>query len=424
MKNTTIAALIFFLLPISFVEAQYNVTNYFEGYEIYDIEQYDGQLYFGMREDEDSPSSIIRFDPVTKTYFTYPDFDFDENSETGKFGRVNISLDQNGAIWCGGYRVGFFDGELWVDKTPEDHTNNHWCSWVEVSGENEIYIHYYGWGLSENSIKYTNYIYIYRNDGWISFFNPSNILDFSQILNSALFTSDGGLWLATNQGSDTFCYKNNEWTTYERSIIQQSLAILEERNGHIWTLGSHSLAEYNGSEWSLYNNQELIPYQYPSDFAIGPDNLVWMACNGCLATFDGSTWTLMTEGYDLPSYVIRSIAISDEGVVYIGTTNGLSVWTPETVSVQSCKPYENSVSVFPNPANPISNITYSIAEPSHVTLDIYSINGQKVDTLVDDYRDAGIHTAAFDGSNLASGLYFYRLQSESFTTTGKLMILK
>ena len=85
---------------------------------------------------------------------------------------------------------------------------------------------------------------------------------------------------------------------------------------------------------------------------------------------------------------------------------------------------ENSVSVFPNPANPVSNISYSIAEPSHVKLDIYSITGQKVAALVDDYRDAGLHTAIFDGSNLASGLYLYRFQSNSFRTTGRLMIIK
>jgi len=82
------------------------------------------------------------------------------------------------------------------------------------------------------------------------------------------------------------------------------------------------------------------------------------------------------------------------------------------------------VTVSPNPANPVSYISYSIAKPSHVKLDIYSITGQKVAALVDDYRDAGVHTATFDGSNLASGLFLYRFQSKSFSTTGRLMILK
>ena len=94
------------------------------------------------------------------------------------------------------------------------------------------------------------------------------------------------------------------------------------------------------------------------------------------------------------------------------------------IEPQTEKIAENSVSVFPNPANPVSNISYSIAEPSQVKLDIYSITGQKVAALVDDYRDAGVHTAVFDGSNLASGLYLYRFQSNSFRTTGRLMIIK
>ncbi len=82
------------------------------------------------------------------------------------------------------------------------------------------------------------------------------------------------------------------------------------------------------------------------------------------------------------------------------------------------------VTVSPNPSNPITTITYSIKNPSHVKCVIYSITGQKVATLVDKHMSAGSHSVKFDGSDLGSGVYLYRLESKGFTKTGKMLFLK
>jgi hypothetical protein len=82
------------------------------------------------------------------------------------------------------------------------------------------------------------------------------------------------------------------------------------------------------------------------------------------------------------------------------------------------------VSVSPNPANPLTSITYSIKNPSTVKLTIYSINGQKVATLVDGPMSAGAHSVKFDGSRYASGVYFYRFESAGLKKTGKMLLLK
>ena len=83
-----------------------------------------------------------------------------------------------------------------------------------------------------------------------------------------------------------------------------------------------------------------------------------------------------------------------------------------------------NVSVYPNPANPVTTISYSINSPSAVKLSIYSINGQKVATLVDGTVSAGSHAVKFDGSKFASGVYFYRFESAGLNKTGKLLLLK
>ncbi|MDP2983162.1 MAG: T9SS type A sorting domain-containing protein [Candidatus Latescibacter sp.] len=82
------------------------------------------------------------------------------------------------------------------------------------------------------------------------------------------------------------------------------------------------------------------------------------------------------------------------------------------------------VTISPNPANPLTTITYSLASPTKVRLDIFAVNGQKVVTLVEGTVSAGVHAVKFDGSRYGSGLYFYRFASDRFTKTGKMMLLK
>ena len=85
---------------------------------------------------------------------------------------------------------------------------------------------------------------------------------------------------------------------------------------------------------------------------------------------------------------------------------------------------ENYVTVYPNPSNPKTTISYSIKTPSHVKLVIYSITGQKVATLVDKYMSAGKHSVIFDGSDFGSGVYLFKFESKGFTKTGKMLLLK
>ena len=82
------------------------------------------------------------------------------------------------------------------------------------------------------------------------------------------------------------------------------------------------------------------------------------------------------------------------------------------------------VAITPNPANPSTTISYSIPDPSHVKLVIYSVSGQKIATLVDGHMPAGKHAVVFDGSPYASGVYFYKFTSENFEKSGKMVLVK
>jgi hypothetical protein len=79
---------------------------------------------------------------------------------------------------------------------------------------------------------------------------------------------------------------------------------------------------------------------------------------------------------------------------------------------------------FPNPFNSATTIRYGLRHKTRVTLAVYNSLGQQVAILVQSDQEAGYQEVKFDGSNLASGLYFYRLQAGDFVQTRKLLLLR
>jgi endo-1,4-beta-xylanase len=79
---------------------------------------------------------------------------------------------------------------------------------------------------------------------------------------------------------------------------------------------------------------------------------------------------------------------------------------------------------YPNPFNPITQIRYSVPQSGYVSLKVYNLLGTEVATLFAGVRQAGNYIAAFDGKELASGVYLYRLQANNFMETKKLILLK
>ncbi|UCE17084.1 MAG: T9SS type A sorting domain-containing protein, partial [Gemmatimonadota bacterium] len=87
---------------------------------------------------------------------------------------------------------------------------------------------------------------------------------------------------------------------------------------------------------------------------------------------------------------------------------------------------------YPNPFNPTTDVRYQIADrgsPVHTTLKVFNMLGQEVRVLVDKVQEPGYYTATWDGCDeqgieVASGVYFYRLQSGDFTANRRMVLLK
>ncbi|MBZ0199712.1 MAG: T9SS type A sorting domain-containing protein, partial [Ignavibacteriaceae bacterium] len=79
---------------------------------------------------------------------------------------------------------------------------------------------------------------------------------------------------------------------------------------------------------------------------------------------------------------------------------------------------------YPNPFNPTTAIRYSIPQDSKVTLEVFSVLGENVSTIVNEYQNAGSYTVNFNGSSLASGTYIYRLTANQTVITKKMLLMK
>jgi hypothetical protein len=79
---------------------------------------------------------------------------------------------------------------------------------------------------------------------------------------------------------------------------------------------------------------------------------------------------------------------------------------------------------YPNPFNPSTTIRYALPARSYVSLTVFNTLGQEVAAMVNTYQGAGYHEVRFDGSGLASGVYFYRLRAGEYGATRRLILIR
>ena len=80
--------------------------------------------------------------------------------------------------------------------------------------------------------------------------------------------------------------------------------------------------------------------------------------------------------------------------------------------------------IYPNPFNPSTNISFSLAKPKFVTAKVYDIRGQEILTLLEGHMIAGLHKLVFDGKNLMNGVYFVSFNAGGFVKTRRMILLK
>lgn len=111
----------------------------------------------------------------------------------------------------------------------------------------------------------------------------------------------------------------------------------------------------------------------------------------------------------------------------LGEQNELSQFESITVPLVAKQGLPDAYALnqnYPNPFNPATNFSFALPEAAHVKLTVYNVLGQEVEVLKDEHLAAGMHTVNWDAGVYASGVYFYRVVTDKFTDTKKMMLLK
>ncbi len=119
--------------------------------------------------------------------------------------------------------------------------------------------------------------------------------------------------------------------------------------------------------------------------------------------------------------------------LFVALPNGTVVALPAASKNSMNKVAENADALpnqyslnqnYPNPFNPTTTIAFSLAKAGNVNLSVYNLLGQQVETLVDGPMGAGLQQITWDAGQYASGMYFYRLTTDDFSATRKMVLLK
>jgi hypothetical protein len=79
---------------------------------------------------------------------------------------------------------------------------------------------------------------------------------------------------------------------------------------------------------------------------------------------------------------------------------------------------------YPNPFNPSTNIGFRVADFGFVSLKVYDVLGREIATLINEKKQPGVYEVEFNASQLSSGIYFYKLQTENHSSVKKMIYLK
>ncbi|HLP15782.1 MAG TPA: T9SS type A sorting domain-containing protein [Bacteroidota bacterium] len=230
--------------------------------------------------------------------------------------------------------------------------------------------------------------------------------------------NDGTSWIKRTIPND---YYNEIFPSVEDIIVA----------GSKWLVlgGSPTSTLYRTSDagvhWdTLYpgiSSPEAITYVAPYLFCMGSSIGVRVS------TDFGTTWKSFMPAPQ-GAYIYTILAVGD--TLYAGTNNGV-MRCPISKNMTAVGPMGNNTPEmfrlqpnYPNPFNPSTTITYSLAERQQVTLRVYDVLGREVATLVKGEQAAGVHTVEFNAVGSASGMYVYRLEAGGRMLQRTMMLVK
>lgn len=283
----------------------------------------------------------------------------------------------------------------------------------------------------------TGYIYKSTDEG-VSWQQMLSIQSSNQGLVEEIFAVDDSTLLATFRnyyypsgysyiyGRTTNSGLHWDWTISGENVISD-FSFDEKKDILAFNYGLFKSTD-KGLTW----NSENIPGNYPNSFAFNSNYDLFLGNN--LYTSWGSNLYKKSYGTNdwlevayLNQYMAKIkcfkdtliFAVAQDGIIYKANQASLTEADNEN-QIPGYSLFQN----YPNPFNPVTNIDYSLAASGYVNIKIYDILGTEIKELVNEYKTPGFYSVKFNASDFSSGVYFYKMKSEGFTSVKKLLLLK
>jgi hypothetical protein len=268
-------------------------------------------------------------------------------------------------------------------------------------------------------------------------------------------SSDNGILQASFSGGEwetiagPFTGVSGGWTPYITDIIGHAG---EEAQFRFWFYDAAGIGHYESSGWYI-DNFEIIggdlddpaePVLHSVDYSTGPPLLTWDNPAGDfdyisiyagrdpeftpdlgnrIATVNGTTFMDTDRPgwgtyYKISAIKQYSSAWHESAPVGPGTVTDAGEAEDYTPAVTQL------LQNYPNPFNPVTSIAFDLSKRGHVVLNVYDVAGRKVAQLLNEDLGAGRHDMQFNAQGLASGIYFYRLQTPELIQTRKMVLLR
>jgi hypothetical protein len=293
---------------------------------------------------------------------------------------VDLSSDGNTAI-IGGHTDNANAGAAWIFT----RSDTSWTAQTKLSGSGAIGNARYGRSVSISSDGNTAIVGGYEDDA-----------------------AKGSVWVYTRSGG--------AWTQQGNKLVgsgatgnaSQGFSISLSADGNTAVVGGIDDNAFAGATWVFERSGG-----------------VWSQAGNKL--FGSGAVGIANQG--------GAVAISPDGnTIIVGgiadNTNIGAAWifVPGTTSIQQTS-YETPSSFlmeqnYPNPFNPSTNIQFALPQSGYVTLEIFSITGERVDVLISEELNAGKYNYEWNGSNLTSGIYFYQFTAKNLKETKKMILIK
>ncbi len=238
-------------------------------------------------------------------------------------------------------------------------------------------------------------------------------------------TQNGGVFLSTNNGKS--------WTLPSTRLSNEIVYALGVEGTNLFAATGDGvfLSTDNGTNWaatSLTNaNVSALAISGTNIFA---GTIYTGVSNGgiFLSTDNGTSWSAVNTG--LTNTNISSLAVSETDL--FAGTNGSGTWRrPLSDMITAVKDSKSDIPTtfslsqnYPNPFNPTTTISFSLPSRSFVSLKVFDVLGRELSTIVSEELQAGTYNRQWNAVNMASGVYFYRIESGTFEAVKKMMLLK